>query len=128
VGADNIGYARNGGIRIAYQVVGDGTLDLAIVRGFVGHLEILWESPAAARFLRAGVRTGACEVRNGDPAGMAVHIGARVGICAEAGEVPVSGTVKDLVVGSDLRFEDRGACELKGVPGEWRLYALAHGA
>jgi class 3 adenylate cyclase len=77
--------------------------------------------------VRAGVHTGECEVRNGDLAGMAVHIGARVGACAEAGEVLVSSTVKDLVVGSDLRFEDRGACELKGVPGEWRLFALARG-
>jgi class 3 adenylate cyclase len=77
--------------------------------------------------IRAGVHTGECEVRDGDLAGMAVHIGARVGACAEAGEVLVSGTVKDLVVGSDLRFEDRGTCELKGVPGEWRLFALARG-
>jgi class 3 adenylate cyclase len=75
--------------------------------------------------VRAGVHTGECEVRNGDLAGMAVHIGARVGACAGSGEVLVSSTVKDLVVGSELRFEDRGARELKGVPGEWRLYALA---
>lgn len=75
--------------------------------------------------VRAGVHTGECEVRNGDLAGMAVHIGARVGACAGSGEVLVSGTVKDLVVGSELRFEDRGTRELKGVPGEWRLYALA---
>jgi class 3 adenylate cyclase len=77
--------------------------------------------------VRAGVHTGECEVRDGDLAGMAVHIGARVGACAAASEVLVSGTVKDLVVGSDLRFEDRGARELRGVPGEWRLYALARG-
>ncbi|MGE5617344.1 MAG: adenylate/guanylate cyclase domain-containing protein [Candidatus Woesearchaeota archaeon] len=77
--------------------------------------------------VRAGVHTGECEVRGGDLAGMAVHIGARVGACADAGEVLVSGTVKDLVVGSQLRFDDRGSRELKGVPGEWRLYALAHG-
>jgi class 3 adenylate cyclase len=75
--------------------------------------------------VRAGVHTGECEVLGQDLAGMAVHIGARVGACAEPGEVLVSGTVKDLVVGSELRFEDRGTRELKGVPGEWRLYALA---
>ncbi len=75
--------------------------------------------------VRAGVHTGECELRGGDLAGMAVHIGARVGGCAEPGEVLVSGTVRDLVVGSELRFEERGARELKGVPGEWRLYALA---
>jgi class 3 adenylate cyclase len=75
--------------------------------------------------VRAGVHTGECEVRDGDLAGMAVHIGARVGACADAGEVLVSGTVRDLVVGSELRFEDRGAHMLKGIPGEWRLYSLA---
>lgn len=75
--------------------------------------------------VRAGVHTGECEVRGGDLAGMAVHIGARVGACARSGEVLVSGTVKDLVVGSELRFEDRGTRQLKGVPGKWRLYAVA---
>ena len=75
--------------------------------------------------VRAGLHTGECEVIGDDVAGMAVHIGARVGAEAEAGEVLVSGTVKDLVVGSGLEFEDRGARELKGVPGEWRLYSVA---
>ncbi len=75
--------------------------------------------------VRAGVHTGECEQRGGDLAGMAVHIGARVGACAGPGEVLVSGTVKDLVVGSGLEFEERGVRELKGVPGEWRLFALA---
>jgi class 3 adenylate cyclase len=74
--------------------------------------------------IRAGVHTGECELRDGDIAGMAVHIGARVGASAAAGEVLVSSTVKDLVVGSGLSFEERGIQELKGVPGEWRLYAL----
>jgi class 3 adenylate cyclase len=74
--------------------------------------------------VRAGVHTGECELRDGDLAGMAVHIGARVGARAGPGEVLVSSTVKDLVVGSGLEFEDRGVQELKGVPGEWRLYAL----
>lgn len=75
--------------------------------------------------VRAGVHTGECEVRGDDLAGMAVHIGARVGASAASGEVLVSGTVKDLVIGSGLQFTERGARELKGVPGEWRLYALA---
>lgn len=74
--------------------------------------------------VRAGVHTGECELRGDDMAGMAVHIGARVGASAAPGEVLVSSTVKDLVVGSGLSFEDRGAATLKGVPGEWRLYAL----
>jgi class 3 adenylate cyclase len=54
-----------------------------------------------------------------------VHIGARVSACAGPGEVLVSGTVKDLVVGSGIAFEDRGERELKGVPGQWRLWAVA---
>jgi class 3 adenylate cyclase len=56
---------------------------------------------------------------------MAVHIGARIADRAEAGEVLVSSTVKDLVVGSGIEFADRGSAELKGVPGEWRLFAVA---
>jgi class 3 adenylate cyclase len=74
--------------------------------------------------LRAGVHTGECEAIGDDLGGLAVHIGARVGAKAESGEVLVSGTVKDLVVGSEMRFSDRGEHELKGVPGSWRLYAL----
>ncbi|MFN2521569.1 MAG: adenylate/guanylate cyclase domain-containing protein, partial [Candidatus Limnocylindria bacterium] len=71
-----------------------------------------------------GLHTGECELRGDDVAGMAVHIGARVGATANAGEVLVSSTVKDLVVGSGIEFADRGATELKGVPGEWRLFAV----
>jgi class 3 adenylate cyclase len=71
------------------------------------------------------VHTGECELRGDDTGGMAVHIGARVAARAEPGEVLVSGTVKDLVVGSGLAFVERGAQELKGVPGEWRLYSVA---
>jgi pimeloyl-ACP methyl ester carboxylesterase len=74
--------------------------------------------------LRVGVHTGEIEKTNGDIGGLAVHIGARVGSAAGAGEVLASGTVKDLVVGSGIRFSDRGAHQLKGVPGEWRLYAV----
>jgi pimeloyl-ACP methyl ester carboxylesterase len=75
--------------------------------------------------MRAGVHTGECEVVDGKVGGIAVHIGARVAAEAQPGEVLVSQTVKDLVAGSGLAFSDRGAAELKGVPGEWRLYALA---
>src|ERR671931_2336394 len=75
--------------------------------------------------IRAGVHTGECELDGGKPRGIAVHIGARVAHQAAPGEVLVSSTVKDLVAGSGLEFEDRGAHELKGVPGEWRLYAVA---
>jgi len=75
---------------------------------------------------RAGIHTGECELRGDDVAGMAIHIGARIGALAGPDEVLVSGTVKDLVVGSGIEFEDLGSRELKGVPGEWRLYR-AHG-
>lgn len=75
--------------------------------------------------VRAGVHTGECELIGDDVAGLAVHIGARVSAQAEPGEVLVSGTVKDLVVGSGIEFVDRGSHELKGVPGEWRLLAVA---
>ncbi|MEK6271097.1 MAG: adenylate/guanylate cyclase domain-containing protein [Actinomycetota bacterium] len=74
--------------------------------------------------VRAGLHSGECERRNGDVGGMAVHIGARVAARAEGGEVLVSGTVKDLVVGSGIEFDDRGTATLKGVPGEWRLYRV----
>ncbi|HXF01323.1 MAG TPA: adenylate/guanylate cyclase domain-containing protein [Solirubrobacterales bacterium] len=74
--------------------------------------------------VRAGLHSGECERRNGDVGGMAVHIGARVAARAEGGEVLVSGTVKDLVVGSGIEFDDRGSATLKGVPGEWRLYRV----
>jgi class 3 adenylate cyclase/pimeloyl-ACP methyl ester carboxylesterase len=75
--------------------------------------------------IRAGVHTGECEVVGDKLAGIAVHIGARVAGRAGPGEVLVSSTVRDLVAGSGLVFEDRGAAALKGVPGEWRLYAVS---
>jgi class 3 adenylate cyclase len=75
--------------------------------------------------VRGGIHTGECELVDGKPAGLSVHVGARVCAQAGAGEVLVSGTVKDLVAGSGLAFEERGEHELKGVPGSWRLYAVA---
>ncbi len=75
--------------------------------------------------VRSGLHTGEVEVIGDDVGGIAVHIGARVGASAGPGEVLVSGTVKDLVVGSGITFEDRGERELKGVPGRWRLFAVA---
>jgi class 3 adenylate cyclase len=75
--------------------------------------------------VRAGLHTGECEVVDGKVAGIAVHTGARVASQAKPGEVLVSSTVKDLVAGSGIQFEDRGVAELKGIPGEWRLYAVA---
>jgi class 3 adenylate cyclase len=75
--------------------------------------------------VRAGLHTGEIELLGDDIAGMALHIGARVSALAGAGEVVVSSTVKDLVAGSGIDFEERGEQELKGVPGAWRLFAVA---
>jgi class 3 adenylate cyclase len=74
--------------------------------------------------VRAGLHTGECEVVDGKVAGIAVHTGARVASQAQPGEVLVSSTVKDLVAGSEIRFADRGVAALKGIPGEWRLFAV----
>jgi class 3 adenylate cyclase len=74
--------------------------------------------------LRAGVHTGECELLDGKIAGIAVSIGARVARQAAPGEVLVSQTVKDLVAGSGLEFDDRGVATLRGVPGDWRLFAV----
>jgi class 3 adenylate cyclase len=91
-------YARDGDVCIAYQVFGNGPVEL--------------------------VHTGEVELLDGDLAGLAVHIGARVAAAADTGEVLVSGTVKELVVGSGIEFADRGEHQLKGVPGTWKLYSV----
>jgi class 3 adenylate cyclase len=75
--------------------------------------------------VRAGLHTGECEIRGDDIGGIAVHIGARVSALAGPNDVLVSSTLRDLVIGSGLEFEERGTHELKGVPGEWRLFAVA---
>jgi len=85
---------------------------------------IIESMPELGLEVRAGLHTGECELIDGKVAGIAVHTGARVASHAQPGEVLVSGTVKDLVAGSGLTFEERGAHELKGIPGEWRLYAV----
>jgi class 3 adenylate cyclase len=74
--------------------------------------------------VRAGLHSGECEVRGDDLAGITVHIGARVAALAEPGEVLVTSTVRDLVIGSDFEFADRGTQELKGVPGPWHIMAV----
>ena len=77
--------------------------------------------------LRCGVHTGECELLGDDLGGIGVHIAARIMAHAEPGEILVSSTVRDLVVGSGLGFDDRGTHSLKGVPGEWQLLAVRHG-
>jgi class 3 adenylate cyclase len=74
--------------------------------------------------LRVGIHTGECERLDGKLGGIAVPTGARIASLAGEGEVLVSQTVKDLVAGSEVEFAERGVHELKGVPGEWRLYAV----
>jgi class 3 adenylate cyclase len=73
----------------------------------------------------AGLHTGECEIRGDDIGGIAVHIGARVSALAGPGDVLVSSTLRDLVIGSGLEFDDRGTHQLKGVPGEWHLFLVA---
>jgi class 3 adenylate cyclase len=78
--------------------------------------------------VRAGIHTGECELIDGKPAGVSVHVGARLSAIAGPGEVLVTGTVKDLVAGSGISFELRGEHELKGVPGLWTVHAVAQTA
>jgi class 3 adenylate cyclase len=75
--------------------------------------------------IRGGVHTGECELVNGSVRGIAVHTGARIAAEARADEVLVSQTVRDLVAGSGIEFDDRGESELKGIQGRWRLYAVS---
>ena len=72
--------------------------------------------------VRCGLHTGECEIVGDNLAGIAVHIGARVAALADPGDVLVSQTVRDLVAGSGLTFEERGTHSLKGVPDNWRLF------
>ena len=90
-----------------------------------------WETPASAcatataGSVRIGIHTGEVEKLSGDDvAGIGVHIGARVAAKARSGEILVSSVIPSLVVGSDIEFAERGVETLKGVPGEWRLYAV----
>ena len=107
------------------NTAGDGFLATfdGPARGIRCALSIVDAARSLGLTLRAGLHTGEVERKENGVAGMAVHIGARVAALAEAGEVLVSRTVMDLVSGSGLRFQDRGAHPLKGVPGEWQLYA-----
>ena len=75
--------------------------------------------------VRAGLHTGECELRGDDIGGIDVHIGARVSAFAGPNDVLVSSTLRGLVIGSGLEFDDRGAHELKGVPGQWHLFAVS---
>lgn len=108
------------------KTLGDG-----ILATFVGPAQavrcasqLIAESSSLGLDIRAGVHTGELELVNGDVVGMAVHLAARVMGLAAGGEVLVSRTVRDLVIGSELRFAERGEHELKGIPERWLLYSL----
>jgi pimeloyl-ACP methyl ester carboxylesterase len=109
------------------KTLGDG--NLATFDGPARAIQCGREIAESARSLglevRIGLHTGEVEVMDGDVGGIAVHIAARVGALANASEVLVSSTVKDLVAGSGIQFEDRGSKQLKGIPDEWRLFAAA---
>jgi class 3 adenylate cyclase len=94
-------------------------------RAIHGARAILDSSDSLGIRVRAGLHTGECEVMGDDIGGIAVHIAARVSALAGPGEVLVSRTVKDLVVGSGIQFSERGAHTLKGVPDSWELHAVA---
>jgi class 3 adenylate cyclase len=110
----------------AVKSMGDGVLATfdGPARAIRAARAIVEDAATQGLEVRAGLHTGEIEVFDGDVGGMAVHIGARVTAEAREREVLVSGTVKDLVVGSGLGFEPRGQRELRGVPGEWALWAV----
>lgn len=116
--------ARHGGREV--KQTGDGFLASfdGPARGIHCARAIAELAPEHGIQIRAGLHTGECELIGEDLGGVAVHVAARVGALARPGEVLVSGTVKDLVLGSGIELVDRGTHELKGVPGEWKLFAV----
>ncbi len=115
---------RYGGREI--KTTGDGVLATfdGPARAVRCAMDVRDELRAIGIGVRAGLHAGEIELEDGDVAGLAVHIGARISALAGDGEVLVSSTVRDLVIGSGLRFADRGTHDLKGVPGDWRIFAV----
>jgi hypothetical protein len=109
-------YTSLGEADIAYQVLGEGPLDLVYANGLTEHIDLQWDHPLMARFLE--------RLASFSRLIMFDHIGARVAGAAQPGEVLVSRTVADLVAGSGIPFRDRGVHQLKGVHGSWQLYAV----
>jgi class 3 adenylate cyclase len=111
------------------KTTGDGTVAMfdGPTRAIRCALMLREAARADGLSLRAGLHTGECVLKAGDVQGIAVHIASRVADLAEGGEVLTSGTVRDLSVGSSLRFEDRGMKTLRGVEGKWRIFSVAAG-
>jgi class 3 adenylate cyclase len=106
------------------DTAGDGFLAAfdGPARGIACAQAIISDAEQLGLQVRAGLHTGECERQEGKLVGIAVHLGARIAAEASPGQILVSSTVKDLVAGSPITFDDRGDRELKGVPGTWRLY------
>ena len=117
--------ARHDGVLV--KTTGDGILArfAAPAQAVRGARSMVEAAQSSGLQLRAGLHAGEVELRGDDIGGLAVHIASRVSAMAEAGEVLVTGTVRDLVVGSGIVFDDRGRHELKGVPGQWQVLAVA---
>jgi class 3 adenylate cyclase len=114
---------RHRGVEV--KTLGDGFLATfdAPARAVQCARQLAHDMSSLGLAIRSGVHTGECELIGADIGGMAVHLAARVAAMAGPGDVLVSSTVRDLVVGSQLQFADRGRHALKGVPGEWQLFA-----
>lgn len=130
-GHDAVVYAQLSRFRgVQIKSTGDGTI--ATFDGPARAIDCACAIRDAIRPLgievRAGVHTGEIELRGDDIGGIAVHLGARIAALAGPSQILVSRTVTELVVGSDIQFEDRGHHELKGVPGTWQLYGVLHGS
>ncbi|PSL80359.1 hypothetical protein C7T35_32880 [Variovorax sp. WS11] len=119
---------RAGGHEV--DTAGDGFLATfeSPVQAVACACKVMQQVGALGVSLRVGIHTGECEVLDGKVCGIAVHLGARIAAHAQADEVLVSSTVKDLMTGSDIEFDDRGLHTLRGVPGEWRLFAVQVGS
>jgi class 3 adenylate cyclase len=115
--------ARHGGEEV--KTVGDGFLvRFDLPAGAIRCAQAIRAALADVGLtVRAGIHTGACELIGDDVGGLAVHIAARLAALGEAGEVLVSGTVKDIVIDSGIELADRGPHSLRGVPGEWRVFS-----
>ncbi|OBA86271.1 hypothetical protein A5662_03050 [Mycobacteriaceae bacterium 1482268.1] len=127
-------YAPCGDLSLAYQVFGDGPIELVWAGSFASHVELYWTMPEFGSLMEklgafARILLFECELMGDDIGGIAVHIAARILGQADANEILVSRKVRDLVVGSGTGFDDRGIVELRGVPGRWELLAVnRHGA